>query len=195
MLMFRSSLHSNNAIPDEYRKIAKNLFTPEGAETKGPGPKAALEFAGSLGIGADYQRFLNVNKDAGREMDELLEHFRNNLDLLIQKTWVEKTDEVRKERLIDDVPDFVTRIKQGNYQQALEEFGVILDELAYLFFGTQSTREDFAEYTFRIDAQMGLFWCYGSQLGNLKEMYKDSDLNDESLWALLLLGICYLTNF
>ena len=195
MLMLRSSLRCNEAIPTEYQKTAKNLFPVEGELILDSCPKAALEFANILGIGADYKRFLNVNKADGREINELLENFRNNLDLLIQKTWVEKTDEERKDRLIDDIPDFVTGIKQGNYQQALDEFGVILDELAYLFFGSQSAREDFTEYTFRIDDQMGLFWWYGSQIGNLKEMYKNSNLNEEYLWAVLLLGICYLTNF
>ena len=193
--MLRSSARGNSAIPDEYKKITKNLFPADENAVKGPGSKAALEFANALGIGTDYRRFLEINKESEKEMDELLENFRNNLDLLIQKTWVEKTDEVRKDKLQDDVPGFVTGIKQGTYQKALEEFGIILEELAYLFFGAQSTRDDFTEYTFRIDNQMGLFWWYGSQIGNLKEMYKKSEINDESLWAVLLLGICYLTNF
>ena len=193
--MLRCPLCSNNAIPDEYRKTAENLFPPGGTAKKGPTPKAALDFANVLGIGADYRRFLNVNKTAGAEMGCLLENFRNNLDLLIQKTWVEKADEDRKEKLQDNVPDFVAGIEHGNYQQALDEFGVILDELAYLFFGAQSAREDFTEYTFRIDVQIGLFWWYGSQLGNLKEIFKKSIPSDESLWAILLIGICYLTNF
>jgi len=69
-------------------------------------------------------------------------------------------------------------------------FNEILNELAYLLFGSQSDKEDFSEYTFRIDAQMGLFWLYGSRLSFFKEL-KD----DKTLWAVLLLGLCYLTNF
>jgi hypothetical protein len=183
-----------NAIPDEYRLIAENLFPPRGFSSKEHCLKAAAEFANALGIGAEYKRLLGLNRVSGGDLSGFLEQFQNNLDLLIQKTWVEKADEARKEKLQDEVPGFVRGIEQGKFQQALEEFGAILEELAYLFFGTQSTKEDFSEYTFRIDAQIGLFWWYGLQLGCLKEMNKDAPEN-ESLWAVLLIGICYLTNF
>ena len=194
--MYRSSLFSNSAIHEEYRKTAESLFPLEGfSAKKGPSLKAAEEFADALGIGTEYKKLLKLNKTNGGEMGEFLDRFQNNLDLLIQKTWVEKADETRKGKLQNEVPGFVDGIENGNFQQALEDFGAILDELAYLFFGVQSMREDFAEYTFRIDAQMGLFWWYGSQLGCLREAVKDSPSNDESLWAVLLIGICYLTNF
>ncbi|MDR2480374.1 MAG: hypothetical protein LBD48_13845 [Treponema sp.] len=157
---------------------------------QGPDPRAAAEFANALGIGADYQRLLALKK-TDREMRTFLGHFQNNLDLLIQKTWVEKADEARKERLQDEIPGFMTVIEQGNVQEALEEFGAILEELAYLFFGAQSTKDDFTEYTFRIDSQMGLFWWYGGRLSSLKGLNQDA----ETLWAVLLIGICYLTNF
>jgi len=194
--MYRSSLFSNNAIPEEYRKAAGNLFPAEGfSAQKDPSIQAATEFATALGIKAEYEKLLSLSRATGGEMGVFLDHFQNNLDLLIQKTWVEKVDEARKEKLQNKVPGFVDGIENGNFQQALEDFGAILDELSYLFFGVQSMGEDFAEYTFRIDAQMGLFWWYGSQLGCLKEAIKDGPSNDESLWAVLLIGICYLTNF
>jgi hypothetical protein len=183
------------AIPKEFRKAAETLF-PAGwfSLEKGPDPAAAAGFAEALGIGAEYQRLRGIQKDTEQTRDFLC-HFQNNLDLLIQKTWVEKADEARKEKLQDEIPPLMTLIVQENFQQALKEFGTILDELAYLFFGTQSTKDDFTEYAFRIDAQMGLFWWYGSQLGSLKGTGKNSTLNNESLWAILLIGICYLTNF
>jgi hypothetical protein len=195
----------NLSIPSEYREIAENLFPLGGfSKGKGPDPEAAAAFADILGIGADYRRLLGVNQ-TGKEMNAFLCHFQNNLDLLIQKTWVEKADEIRKEKLQDRVPGFVEGIKQGNFQQALEEFGAILEELAYLLFGTQSGKDDFTEYTFRIDTQMGLFWWYGGRLGFLRHggvgkhrnPAGDSEQGVESraLWAVLLIGICYLTNF
>ncbi|MDR1318400.1 MAG: hypothetical protein LBJ90_02150 [Treponema sp.] len=186
----------NLAIPGEYREIAETLF-PVGGFTgdKTPNLKAASDFAEALGIGAEYRRLLKLDK-TDKEMHTFLGHFRNNLDLLIQKTWVEKADETRKERLQDEIPDFVAGIRQGNFQQSLEEFGAILEELAYLFFGAQSTKDDFTEYTFRIDTQMGLFWWYGGRLGNLSACKRGSAEADENiLWAVLLIGICYLTNF
>jgi hypothetical protein len=189
----------NQSIPAEYRKIAEDLFPPGGFPPgTGPDQQAASAFAGILGIGADYQRLLGAS-ETDKEMHHFLCHFQNNLDLLIQKTWVEKADVARKDRLQDRVPGFVAGIKEGNFQQALEEFGAILDELAYLFFGAQSGKEDFTEYTFRIDTQMGLFWWYGGQLGCLHRISggKNQDRTSEprALWAVLLIGICYLTNF
>jgi len=129
-------------------------------------------------------------------MRTFLEHFQNNLDLLIQKTWVDKSDETRKEKLQDEIPHFMALIGQGDFPQAIGEFASILEELAYLFFGTQSEKEDFTEYTFRIDAQMGLFWWYGGKLPLIKEIKdKNGERDDKILWAVLLLGLCYLTNF
>ncbi|MDR2619447.1 MAG: hypothetical protein LBC62_11315, partial [Treponema sp.] len=140
---------ANKTIPKEYRAVAEKLFPPGGYPAgKGPSPGAVKSFAEILGIGADYNRCLDCPA-AGRDLGNLLGHFQNNLDLLIQKTWVEKADEIRKENLLDRVPAFIAGIEQGDYQQALEEYGAILEELAYLFFGAQSRQDDFTEYTFR----------------------------------------------
>jgi hypothetical protein len=193
--MSHGSSDINHAIPGEYRKTTAALFPPGWFSLeKGPNSAAAVKFAEALGIGAEYQRILELKKDP-EQMREFLGHFQNNLDLLIQKTWVEKADEARKEKLQDEIPPLLELIVQENYQQALKEFGAILEELAYLFFGTQSSKDDFTEYTFRIDAQIGLFWWYGSQLGSLKEINKYCPLSDDFLWAVLLIGVCYLANF
>ena len=179
-------------LPDECREVAETLF-PSGDPPRTRDSAAAAGFAKALGIDVEYQRLLKVNRDTD-EMRKFLGHFQNNLDLLIQKTWVEKTDESRKEKLPDKVPPFMSLIMRGDFRRALEEFGVILDELAYLLFGSQSDDDDFTAYTFRIDIEMGLFWWYGSRLRGLKADAGVAD-GDESLWALLLVGICYLTNF
>jgi hypothetical protein len=189
--MFCYSKTVNPAVPEDYRQIAEALFPPDGYPAeKAPLIEAARTFAGVLGIGSDYERLLESG-----DTERLLVSFQNNLDLLIQKTWVEKADETRKEKLLDRVPAFVTGIEQGEYRKALEEFGVILEELAYLFFGAQSHKDDFTEYTFRIDTQMGLFWWYGGQLGNPRFLEWAKSADKKHLEAVLLLGICYLMNF
>ena len=190
--MKQYSKDTSFVLPDECRKVAEALF-PLGDPPQVRDLAAAAGFAKALGINAEYQRLLKVNRDTD-EMRKFLGHFQNNLDLLIQKTWVEKTDESRKEKLLDKVPPFMALIMQGDFRRALEEFGVVLDELAYLLFGSQSEDDDFTAYTFRIDIEMGLFWWYGSQLCRLKAD-ADAAEGDEFLWALLLVGICYLTNF
>ena len=191
--MNRTPPSKNLNILGEYRSIAEALFPLDGLSPgQEPDLAAAACFAEALGLGVEYQRLLGVKKDT-TEMRGFLGHFQNNLDLLIQKTWVEKSDESRKEKLQDDVPPFMDLIMKEQFPQAIDAFGVIMEELAYLFFGTQSTKDDFTEYTFRIDLQMGLFWWYGSQLGILKKT--GISLSNDYLWALLLIGICYLTNF
>jgi len=194
--MNRSHSSANFILPGEYRKAAERLFPKDGfSRGQKPDMKAAAEFAKSLGVGAEYQHALTLDKSS-EELRTFLEYFQNNLELLIQKTWVEKSEERRKGKLQDEIPSFMTKIEQGDFPGVIEEFGAILEELAYLFFGTQSKKDDFAEYTFRIDAQMGLFWWYGSRLAALKELInKNNDSGEKFLWAVLLLGICYLTNF
>ena len=146
-----------------------------------------------LGIGEDYKRLLAGFSD--RAVGDFLEGFQNNLDLLIQKTWVEKSEESRKERLLDSIPEFIATIKSGDYAEALEEFGDILEELAYLFFGAQSQKDDFAEYVLRIDEQMGLFWWYCGQIKAAQDTAWLKSSNPDVQHAMLFLGICYLTNF
>jgi hypothetical protein len=184
----------NNFMSGEFRKVADRLF-PKCESNRGQKIeiKAASEFARALGIG-EYQRLLALDRNS-EELRSFLEHFQNNLELLIQKTWVDKAEEKRKGRLQDDIPLFMDSLEKGDFRKAIDEFADILEELAYLFFGVQSEKEDFTEYTFRIDAQMGLFWWYSNRISLLNEFYENSNHDDKILWAILLLGICYLTNF
>jgi hypothetical protein len=184
-----------NTIPEEYRNVAEALFpaggfTPEHSLSV----ELAIDFAEILGIGSDYRRLLDTGVSNAEQIARFLRHFQNNLDLLVQKTWVEKADETCKTKLQDEIPLFIAGIEQKHYEKALANFSLILDELAYLFFGPQAHKEDFTEYTFRIDTQMGLFWWYGGQIGRLRNSYTQT-LDAKTLWAMLLLGLCYLTNF
>jgi len=193
--MSRGQTSAGFVLPGDYRKPAERLFPEEGfSKGQYPDLKAAAAFAKPLGIDTDYQRLLALDKDS-EELLIFLEHFQNNLDLLIQKTWVEKSEERRKEHLQDKIPVLMGLIKKGELLLAIEDFALILEELAFLFFGIQSSKNDFTEYTFRIDAQMGLFWWYSARLNKLKELNENISRDDKILWAILLLGLCYLTNF
>ena len=195
LFMFTCPPCASRALPEEYRAVADELFPPEGfPEGMMPSVKAAGAFADILGIGEDYRR-LNEANSSYEAVEDFMDRFQNNLDLLIQKTWVEKADEARKEKLLDQVPPLITMIENGDYSGALEEFGAILEELAYLFFGMQSQNDDFAEYACRIDRQMGLFWWYGGQINGARGASWIKNVDRSVLQALLLLGICYLTNF
>ena len=194
--MLSCSAGDRKALPKEYRKTAEALFPPlQNVKPINnvwlPSQSAILGFADKLGVGTDYRR-LDTEWKNTEELENFLCSFRNNFDLLIQKTWVEKADEDRKEKLLVRVPGFIDIIKKGEFTKALGEFGAILEELAWLLFGSQSHKEDFFDYVSRIDHQLGLFWWYGGQLGQFLSL----QTNDEkTLKAVLLLGLCYLTDF
>jgi hypothetical protein len=193
--MFCCSERADKAIPKEYRKIAENLFPKEPFSFgKKNLLRASEDFAEILGIGSDFKhiRAIGNRRESTAEADfhKFLEHFQNNLDLLISKTWVEKDDQARKDQLQDQVPAFISIIEHADYDIAIKEFSHILEELAWLMFGNQSKLDDFTEYALRIDTQMGLFWWYS---GHISQLANQSDT--ESLRSILFLGICYLTDF
>jgi hypothetical protein len=193
--MLNSRPCSIACVESKYRTVAETLFPPKGyGKGKFPTFDEAQTFAEMLGVGAEYKRLLAISDPGSSatipEFKRFLAHFQNNLALLISKTWVEKVDEARKERLQYRLPSFVKIVETGDYQAALKEFGSVLEELAFLFFGNQSLQDDFTEYTLRIDTQMGLFWWYGSQIKT-----QEFDMACGIQRALLLIGICYLTNF
>jgi hypothetical protein len=190
--MLTCSSNDSKALPREYRKAAEALFL-EGGSSKNCkfSQTAVLAFADKLGVGTDYRRLESTLNNA-KDLENFLHSFGNNLELLIQKTWVEKADEDRKEKLLDRVPGFIAVIKEKKYAKALREFGSILEELAWLLFGFQSRKDDFFDYVFRIDHQLGLFWWYG---GQLEHFLAAESKDDETLKAVLFLGLCYLTEF
>jgi hypothetical protein len=179
---------SSNGIPKELASAMTDFADGDFGQNN---LSALAEIDDALGIG---QHFRCIVDGACRPADfsNFLDHFRKNLDLLITKTWVEKADEIRKENLRARIPMLLDDIEKADYRSALSELGKILQELAYLFFGKQSKKEDFTEYAFRIDPQIGLFWWYGGQLGRLA---KNSDSGKEALRPVLLVGLCYLADF
>jgi hypothetical protein len=194
--MFCNSEKANAAIPLQFRKAAETILAA-GEKVFRENDDALNIFVETLGIKNEFEHALAAAKAAesdlaSEDFQNYLFHFQNNLDLLISKTWVEKDDNSRKEQLQDKLPALIDSIRDGNYEYALTNFGDILEELAYLFFGIQSEAEDFIEYTMRIDTEMGLFWWYCTQIRLLCEAVKS---NKSAIRAVLLIGISYLTNF
>jgi hypothetical protein len=191
-------------VPVEYHKVIDSLFSEKAlASGKPPTAKAIDLFANALGIAVNYTRLRrSIVKETKKNLfpkngDDVyggglrlfLSRFQENFDLMIAKTWVEKDDEERKERLQWKIPDFVKQVENGDYNGALTEFSDIIHELAYLLFGEQSQKPDFLDYTFRIDSSMGLFFWYGLHLDTFFE-HKGEVVRD-----ILLLGMCYLADF
>ncbi len=180
----------DDVIPAEYRELAERLFPSTGAGApRTAGFPDEQQFARLLGIENDFNQAL---KDAQTDtvMKRILVHFRNNVELLIHKTWVEKADEAHKEKLLSRIPRFVEAMEAARYDDALKVFINIVQELAYLLFGAQSHKDDFIEYTFRIDGQIGLFWWYAGKLPILQDVQ-----NSQLKKVYLLIGVCFLAAF
>ncbi|MDR3324782.1 MAG: hypothetical protein LBS82_02165 [Spirochaetaceae bacterium] len=182
--MFSNSPSAERSIPGEYKKAVADLFPID--FTLKPTLAAAEYYAKCLEVDADFTRLI----ESAADLEAFFPHFKKNFSLLVAKTWVEQADEIRKETLQLRLPGFYAKIEREDYRGALADFSVILEELAYLFFGDQSKKDDFTEYAFRIDAQMGLFWWYSSRLSHIP-----LDEDPRLLRALLILGICYLSAF
>lgn len=174
----------DEVIPAEFRAAAGDLFSASEAEP------SALRFSAFLGIAADYEALVSPDADLrARAERRILSHFRNNLELLIQKTWVDKADEAHKEKLLARVPTLVADLEKAEYAHALKYVVLISDELGYLLFGAQSRKADFIEYAFRVDPCLGLFWWYS---GRLSSLMGESDMR--RVRAILLLGVCFLAD-
>jgi hypothetical protein len=181
----------DEVIPSEFRAVAEHLFPDTAGASNGDAPESvSARFAAALGVGEEYERCVLTSGDRERADRRLLAHFRNNVELLVQKTWVEKADEAHKEKLLDRLPLFVSDMEAADYGRALKAFVHIADELAYLLFGSQSRKSDFIEYVSRIDPQMGLFWWYAGAISSLL-----GEGDDKRLRAILLIGVCFLAGF
>jgi hypothetical protein len=178
----------DEVIPAEYRAIAGELFAADDA--KEDSERHALRFSASLGIQDDFAMLIAQDPEIrARTERRILGHFRNNLELLIRKTWIEKADEAHKEKLLSRVPSLVLDLERQDYARALKTLILIIDELGYLLFGAQSRKADFIEYTFRIDPCLGLFWWYAGRLSSLV-----GEGDTRRIRAVMLLGVCFLAD-
>lgn len=194
------SLFSENvsfAIPGPEAKNSDTVFlsVAEALNIKESYRKVAAEVSGIkspvFGFEVNDAEPKTPSFDSGVDsaFNQFLARFRKNVELLIEKTWVGKGDEDRKDELEKLLQDYVNHVKKTVNSRELKEFSEIIKEIAYLLFGEQSKKDDFFIYAERIDTPMGLFFRYGAKLPLLK--VKDASL----LRAALLLGMVYLTDF
>lgn len=121
------------------------------------------------------------------DANKLVVSFKNNLTLLIQKTWVEKSDMALKDKLLYQLNQLLVSDTSwsANYELLLQ----IIDQAVFLMFGQKTDSDDFAEYTLRIDPEFGIFWWYVSSLP------AKSSWSDEKNKVAMLLGMFFLSNY
>ena len=127
--------------------------------------------------------FSKMNKDAA---EKLVSSFKNNLTLLVQKTWVEKSDIALKDELLYRLEKFITA---DGWKDSYELFRNIINQAVFLMFGQKPDTPDFAEYTLRIDPEFGIFWWYISNLPPTTEW------SEEKCRLAMMLGMYFLANY
>ena len=117
---------------------------------------------------------------------KLVQSFKNNLKLLIEKTWVEKSDIALKEQILFQLEKFCN---EPDWTKNFSEFLTILNEAVYLMFGQQTKSGDFGEYSLRIDPGFGIFWWY------VKSLPATAEWPVEKCRNAVLLGMYFLANY
>jgi hypothetical protein len=123
------------------------------------------------------------------EETKLLSSFEQNLTLLIQKTWVEKSDAELKDQVLYQLQQFCTDIKEKTWSECYPAFLEIIDGAVYLMFGAQTKNPDFLEYAFRIDPEFGIFWWY------IQSLPRPAEWSEDRCRIVLLLGMYFLANY
>ncbi len=129
----------------------------------------------------------NFCKTQSENESKLVQSFMHNLQLLIQKTWVEKSDIALKEQILYKLE--VLCNDTSDWIKVYTEFLSIIGNAVYLMFGQQTKSDDFCEYSLRIDPEFGIFWWYIQSLPATAEWPADKCRNA------VLLGMYFLANY
>ena len=148
--------------------------------------KNAVQLADFFGLGDSFKKIADNKSD---EEAKLITSFDKNLVLLIQKTWVEKSDEALKAQVLYNLEEFHKMLGKKKYINSYVQFFSIVEDVVYLMFGTQSKSKDFDEYALRIDPEFGIFWWY------IKSLPQDADWTEEKTRTALLLAMYFLANY
>jgi hypothetical protein len=153
----------------------------------------AIQLADILGNPGEFQQYISgTGAERLARMDRLLHVFRENVELLVHKTWVEKSEERPKERLLEDLLAFEREFREGAVSPAFKRFVALANSIASLLFGHQSKAEDFILYCFRIDHKFGLFFWYISEL---EKQAREGEFDDDLLTVETLIGAYILSSF
>jgi hypothetical protein len=177
----------------EAEKTAYKAFPLMVAADENRRAKHAVQIADALGNSGEFHQYVSGSAaDRLARIDRLLRIFRENVELLVHKTWVEKTEEKPKERLLEDLQTFEREFRDGAVPTAFKRFVALANSLASLLFGHQSKAEDFLAYCFRIDPKFGLFFWY---IDELEKQAREGSYPDDLFTAEILVGVYVLSSF
>ena len=123
----------------------------------------------------------------------LINSFEKNVGLLVEKTWVDQTNEEFRGDILYRLEYFCQTMRridaQNDYCAQLPECIAVLSDVVRLLFGKQTSSPDFFEYAIRIDPDFGLFWFY-------IECFRSArPLSPSKARLAIFLGMYFLANF
>ncbi len=156
----------------------------------------AVQLADLMGNPGEFLQYISgPSEDQARNEARLLRVFRENVELLVHKTWVEKTEEKPKERLLADLEAFERDFMKGSVSLAFLRFVAIARSVATLLFGSAGRASDFILYAFRIDPKFGLFFWYVGELENQTRTPMDGPAAEALMRMESLIGVFTLSCF
>lgn len=156
---------------------ALNNFVEQNNDYSSSADLIAVAFGASEG-------FSSMSAD---DVSKLVLSFKNNLTLLIQKTWVERTDIALKDQLLYQLEQLL--VANPSWKENFSLFRQIIDQAVFLMFGQKTDSPDFAEYSIRIDPEFGIFWWYISSLP------AKNSWSEEKYRVAMMLGMYFLANY
>ena len=186
------SVFENDAsIPQTIRRAALQSL-PAFVQSTDPATmrECALHIAQGFGSEPDFASLFEEKSERRESCEKsTVQIFRKNIELLVQKTWVEKADEAMKEEVLARIDALCENLSQAKYARVLQDLLPVLRDVVYLLFGAASREEGFIEYAVRIDPDFGFFWLYVNSLHDTEEW------PEEKCRAAVLLGLCFLASF
>lgn len=142
----------------------KKVFELFESMVKSTGPersKFAVALANLLGNPGEFSFYLDCSEDQRLiRVFHLLRVFRENMTLLINKTWADGMENITQEQLLGELARFIEEYRDGRIVSAFRSFVAISRQIPSLLFGPLGKANDFLEYAFRIDPKFGLFFWY-----------------------------------
>ena len=154
----------------------------------------ALLIARAFHAGGSFEQVFTGTEPITRHYQiNLIRSFEKNVQLLVDKMWVEKTDEYVKGDVLYRLRCFCESMQRTedpvDYAGLLPECLGVLHDIVLLLFGRQIDSVGFLEYAMRIDPDFGLFWYY------LECLTEQPTLSAEKARLAIFLGIYFLANF
>lgn len=164
------------------KKVVDALSNLIGSSDQVVVDNSAVAIANSFGSGE-----FKIASSADEE--KLIQSFKKNLSLLIQKTWVEEYDVSLKEEVLYKLEKFCSKIQEHKWAESYGIFLKILENVVYLMFGNQSKNAEFSEYALRIDPEFGIFWWY------VKSLPRTNEWSEEKNKSALSVAMFFLANY